>query len=100
MVAGNIYGKFKAIEIIGKLLISIFIYIVTTIVSFIFSILVVVNAEFKQMTAPEQIIGLSAVYFYGLTGYLLCSFINGGFFKPWKMSFFNSEKPQTIFGRK
>lgn len=103
LIAGNVYGKYKTVEIIGKLLISIFIYLVTTIISFIFSVLVVFGAEPRrgeQMTAVEQIIGLSVVYFYGFIGYLLCSFINGGFFKPWKFSVFTSKKPQTIFGKK
>ncbi len=103
LVAGNVYGKYKTVEIVGKLLISIFIYIVTTIISFLFSILVVVGAEprnGKPLTVTEQVIGLSAVYIYGFVGYLLCSFINGGFFKPWKFSVFYSKKPQTIFGKK
>jgi hypothetical protein len=49
------------------------------------------------LTAAEQMTGLFAAYVYGLVGYLLCSFINGGFFKPREFFVFSSKKPQTIF---
>lgn len=103
LIAGNTYGRDEKWLIIGKLLISFFVYSVTTVISLIFSVLVVVGTEPRRgqpMTAKEQIIALLVIYAYGFIGYLLCSFINGSFFKPWKFTLFNSKKPLSIFDSK
>jgi hypothetical protein len=35
-VAGNVYGRYKTVDLVGKLLISAFVYVVATIISFLF----------------------------------------------------------------
>lgn len=103
LIAGNIFGRDETVKIIGKLLVSLFVYLMATIISFFYLMVNSIEIHEPQVIDPNtthQIVGLFVVYIYGFVGYLLCSFINGSFFKPWKMSIFNSKKPQTIFNKK
>lgn len=102
--AGVAYAKDEEIStIMGKMLISSFFYLIATFFTFFY--LMVNNREIHepQIANPDskyQIISLLIVYIYGFAGYFLCSFINGSFLKPCKISFLNSKKPQTIFDKK
>ncbi len=80
LVAGNTYGRDETLLIIGKILISVFVYLVGTVMSYMFSVLMVAELRYGQpLSLQEQIVALAAVYFYGLVGYLLYSFVNGSF---------------------
>ena len=98
--AGNSYGGTKNWKIIGKLIPSFAAFISTCVITLFVLIILVVGPDPKpeqEMSNGEQIAALLVIYVYAFIGYLLCSFINGSFPKPWKMSFFNSKKPQSIF---
>ena len=101
--AGNSYGGTENWKIVGKLLLSFAAYILTCIIILLVFIFIVFTPHpnsGREMTAAQQIIALSIIYSYGLIGYLLCSFVNGNFFKPWKISLFGSKKSQSIFNPK
>ena len=101
--AGNNYGKDSLTKIVGKFLIAFFLYLTATFISGLFTLASVLGGHKQlgeKMTSTEQIIALAGIYFYGIAGYLICSFIYGRLLKPLDLPFINSKKSQTIFNEK
>ena len=52
----------------------------------------------KKVPSKGEILFCFAIVFvYGVIGYLLWSFVNGGFIKPWLVFSRDYRKPQSIF---
>lgn len=97
-VAANSFGKYETIKLVGRLLASFFFYSISTVITLF--ILAELSKERISMTVIKQVLALITVYFYGFAGYLICSYINGEFYKPWKFTFSNSKKDRSIFNLK
>lgn len=90
-------------NVIVKFLFSFAAHILMTYLTFAFLMLLWVGAEPRrglELSTGEELIALSAIFIYGVVGWLLCSFINGKLIKSWTYFSLDSGKPQTIFGAK
>ena len=92
--AGKSSGGTSNWKIVGKLTVAFTAFVLICIITFL--ILLIMATGYPkpehEITAMQQIIGLTVIYAYGFTGYLLCSFVNGKFLKPWNLSLFNFKK--------
>lgn len=101
--AGNNYGKDNLITIVGKFLLAFFLYLVATFISGFFTLASVLGGHKQlgeKMTSTDQVVALAGIYFYGIAGYLLCSFVYGRLLKPSDLPLIGSKKTQTIFNEK
>ena len=101
--AGNNYGKENLTAVVGKFLVAFFLYLFATFISGLFTLAAVLGGHKQigeKMTSTEQIVALAGIYFYGIVGYLLCSFIFGRLLKPSDLPLISSKKTQTIFDGK
>ena len=80
------YDGANGVELIAKLLISLIVYLPLSFFALVLSVGVIAMDGSKPSMAAsegEKLFGAAIVYIYLMCGYLLCSFINGGFLKPW-----------------
>jgi hypothetical protein len=92
------YDGANAVELIAKLLISLVGYFFVSIAALIFSVGVLLGGDGRSGKGTPEAVTLFAVavvYLYALAGYLLGSFIKGGFLKPWLV--FRSKKTLSVF---
>ncbi len=92
----------KTSEIIVKLFAAFLAYICMTAATFPFMFFVVyAGAHTKpvgnSLDLKGEIIYFAIILAYTIIGWLLCSFINGGLVKPWKIFHWSNEKTQSIF---
>ena len=78
----------KVSELLGKLLVSLIVYISLTVILLPFMFLVIfAGAHTKPvgevLNLREELFYWVIVLIYALTGWLLCSLINGRIIKPW-----------------
>ena len=90
----------KSINIIGKLLLSLFAHFVISIIVILFLLFIYVSPEprpVEKMGETEKIFSLLIVVGYGFAGWLLCSFVNGGYVNFVDLFTFKKEKPLSVF---
>ncbi len=92
----------KISKIIVKLFFSVFVHLSISFATGLFLLLLMGAADPKpgrelRFGLEETLTGLLTVIGYGVSGWLLCSFVNGKLIKSLSGFGFNAEKPQSIF---
>jgi hypothetical protein len=94
------YGKDLSVsKALLKFIFSFLGYTGLSIFTFLFLLLVYIGPHpYPEQVTPfeNKIVGLLAVFVYGVVGWLLCSYVNGEFVKPWRIFRFKNEEPQSI----
>jgi hypothetical protein len=98
-------GGVKTSEIIAKLALAFLVYsLVTFVISWFMFILIFAGANSKPVGQVldwrGKVFYSALVFTYGVTGWFVCSFVNGGFIKPWMIFNYTSNKTQSIFDEK
>ena len=85
-------------KVIFRFFKAIVVYVPVTLFSFIyFGGLLNAMAHKHVPSLGDTLFCFATVVVYGVLGYLLWSFVNGGFIKPWLKFSRDYRKPQSIF---
>lgn len=98
-------NEVKVSEIILKLFLAFLGYFFITFLTFWFMFILIfagahTNPVGHVLDTKGKIFYSVMVFGYGFIGWLLCSFVNGGFIKPWLVFRWERGKTQSIFGEK
>ena len=98
-------GGVKTSEIIAKQALAFLIYcLITFAISWFMFILISAGAHSEPVGQVldwrGKVFYSALVFTYGVTGWFLCSFINGGLIRLWMIFDYSSNKSQSIFDEK
>ena len=101
-VAAKVYGESGKLSfVLGKSILSFFIYVVFSVVIPLLALILYVGPDPKpgrqNFGLVMQTCYLLAIAAYGFLGWLLCSFINGKLIKSYSEFNLSDEKPQSLF---
>ena len=87
-------------KVIFRFFIAIVVYVPFTLFALIFfGGLLNAVVHKKLPTFGEIVFCFVIVFVYGVIGFLLCAFVNGGVIKPWRIFIGHYNKPQSIFDK-